>query len=389
MNSILQHTLLTALASLSFTFPQLALADLSIASSCRTQNCRELEWTVPSSVDAVTDLDCTLKLKPLDENAYFELHFLSFYSLDTQVYTWLNRPSFSVPQGEEYPLIPKELQTLDNEGNLTLYCHDLPDNVYLKRLKEAIRPGTYRVLLSDAEPDGQEGIFGVMYSLQSFTLDLKTSGGRRPPANHYGLLLKGSTLGITLNGMQEHTYIFYHNGGQATLVTSGEADTYLLLKDMNDQLIAEDDDGAGVNRNAKIDRDLASGYYLLSVRGYNDSVTGNCVLTVGPDPGYSLGGWLSPGNTYRAALGADHVKYVPFYQEAPGWVTFETHPTYSNLDTTLSLYDRDPNGSLLGFDDDSGEGNNSLLRIYLQPGAYVVGIRGYQDAVGDFELTVQ
>ncbi len=79
-------------------------------------------------------------------------------------------------------------------------------------------------------------------------------------------------------------------------------------------------------------------------------------------------------------VGPSDVDMFAFTVAVPGTVTIETSADPNGpgaFDTQLRLFNS--NGTEIGFDDDSGEGNFSLLQSALPTGTYYVGVSGYNN----------
>lgn len=69
-------------------------------------------------------------------------------------------------------------------------------------------------------------------------------------------------------------------------------------------------------------------------------------------------------------------------------VTFKVNATSTTLDTYLRVYNS--SGQMVTFDDDSGEGTNSLSTVSLAAGKYYVEVSGFNDrSIGTYNLEVQ
>ena len=61
--------------------------------------------------------------------------------------------------------------------------------------------------------------------------------------------------------------------------------------------------------------------------------------------------------------------------------------TTGSMDTVIEIYSLSGDDSSLEYtDDDSGEGSNASLQVWLEPGWYLVTVGGYLDWIGDYEV---
>ena len=172
--------------------------------------------------------------------------------------------------------------------------------------------------------------------------------------------------------------------------SSGDTDTVGQLLNADCRVISEDDDG-GQGLNFLIERELEPGTHYVAVRGYNAAASGPYTLHVETGPGGPNGGSgcydaepMPPGGTVSGTVRGTAWRFFSFTLSSPSAVTIITEgPT----DTIGQLLDADCNRIV--DDDDGGEGTNFRIETELEPGAYYVAVRGYNDATsGPYTLRV-
>lgn len=203
-----------------------------------------------------------------------------------------------------------------------------------------------------------------------------------------------------------HTYRFELVEGGRTRVnlTSAGGDSYLYLMDEDGRRITHNDDG-GAGLDARIERDLAPGVYMVEATTLGGRKRGpaDFSLTVsrvsGCDP-VNLGA-LRPGVGLTASgtwsldtCGSRFVVEHPahgylFEMPQDGRVLIDLMS--ENGDPVLSLVSMSE--GLIAANDDGGERRNSRIERYLQAGTYLLEAttyleRDYQPLKADFTLVV-
>ena len=208
-------------------------------------------------------------------------------------------------------------------------------------------------------------------------------------------------------GSDAHTYSFTVAAGGRIRVdlASLEGDSYLYLLDENGARISDNDDG-GAGLNARVERDLTPGVYLVEAttvggrgRGAADfslaisRVTG-CEPTdlgaLGPEAELTASGsWTL--DTCGSGFVVEHPahRYL-FTLPEDGRVVIDLMS--DDGDPVLSLVSLTE--GLIGANDDGGELRNSRIERYLPAGAYLIEAttyleRDYQPLRADFELVVR
>lgn len=176
-------------------------------------------------------------------------------------------------------------------------------------------------------------------------------------------------------------------------VISGIYDSAGYLEDNS----YNDDGGTGYNSLLEFTPD-ASGYYFIEAAGYG-SDTGSYslyVTTTGVSDDYgnnaSSSGSLTSGSTTSGSIEeSGDVDWFQVYLQSGNEYTFNLNAaSSSSLDTIIGgLYDPSTNYIENTYDDDGGEGLNSLLTFTPnQSGYYYIEVDGYGSSIGGYDLTL-
>ncbi len=187
-------------------------------------------------------------------------------------------------------------------------------------------------------------------------------------------------------------------------IASAEGDSYLYLLAEDGSRITENDDG-GADLDARIERDLAPGVYLVEatkvggrVRGPADfslsisRVTGCEPVHLGAlEPGVDLtasGSWTL--DTCGSRFVVEHPAHSYFFNLSQGGRVL-IDLTSVHGDSVLSLVS--PTRGVISANDDGGGGRNSRIERYLTPGVYLIEATTYlerdlQPSQADFTLVV-
>jgi len=168
--------------------------------------------------------------------------------------------------------------------------------------------------------------------------------------------------------------------GLVVVETSGDTDTFLEAYDAARNFIDENDDG-GEDYNARLEILAEAGKnYLFKLRCYDDDESGP----------YQIRASFSPLNDRDLRLGA----WVPgafdegetqWYSVSPLQAGLLTVETSGDLDTYLEAYAA--SGSVIAKDDDSGEGNNARLEIFVEAGRkYLFKLTEYNNRSGSYQI---
>ena len=207
-------------------------------------------------------------------------------------------------------------------------------------------------------------------------------------------------------GSDAHTYRFtVATPGRVRIsLTSAGADAYLYLLADDGSRIADNDDG-GARIDARVERDLPPGTYLIEATTAGGRSRGPADFAVsvsyvdGCEPEHL--GTLQPGADLTASgswtldtCGSRFVVQHPahgytFNLEQAGRVRIDLKS--EDGDPVLSLASL--SGGIIGANDDGGEFRNSRIDQYLQAGGYFIEAttyleRDYQPLRADFNLTV-
>ena len=207
-------------------------------------------------------------------------------------------------------------------------------------------------------------------------------------------------------GNDAHTYRFHVEApGRIRIgLSSAEADSYLYLLAEDGSRIADDDDN-GDRLDARVERDLAPGTYLVEATTVGGRGRGpaDFTLTVSRVEGCDFVhlGTLEPSVDLTASgtwsldtCGSRFVTRHPAHAYSfslPEAARVRIDLESENGDPVLSLASLE--GGIVAADDDSGDRRNSLIREYLPAGLYFIEAttyyaRDYQPLQADFTLTV-
>jgi hypothetical protein len=191
-----------------------------------------------------------------------------------------------------------------------------------------------------------------------------------------GALLIGPSQSGTLRPGRVQRWTFSGEAGQVVEVslTSADFDTFLELRDSQDNILAENDDFAG-STNSGLERFVlpANDTYTVVTRALSEAAGGEYALSLKLAKIPAGGGPLRPDTPTEAILWPGQSNRWTF---AAAENTFVSLSTQSDLvDTYLELYD--PQGELIAADDDSGgDLNAAVLDFPIQEaGEYAVVVR--------------
>ena len=240
------------------------------------------------------------------------------------------------------------------------------------------------------------------------TIDLGTLGNEAESAlQAAGRWTTEDCESIFRSGSDAHTYSFQVAvGGRIRVeLASTEGDSYLYLLDEDGTRLTDNDDG-GAGLNARVERDLTPGVYVVEAttvggrgRGAADfSISVSRVTGCQP---VDLGA-LGPGGalTTSGAWSLDTCG-SGFVVEHPAHRYLFNMPEAGRVVIDLMSADGDPvlslvslSAGLIGANDDGGERRNSRIERYLPTGAYMIEAttyleRDYQPLRADFDLIVR
>ena len=207
-------------------------------------------------------------------------------------------------------------------------------------------------------------------------------------------------------GNDAHTYRFeVATAGRVRInLASAGADSYLYLVAEDGSRIADNDDG-GDNIDARVERDLLPGTYLIEATTVGGRSRGPADFAI--SIGYVAG--CEPVHLGTLEAGSDLTASGSWTLDTCGSRFVVAHPAHGytfNLERggrvriDLTSEDGDPvmslaslSGTIIGANDDGGERRNARIDQYLQPGGYFIEAttyleRDYQPLRAEFDLRV-
>ena len=169
-------------------------------------------------------------------------------------------------------------------------------------------------------------------------------------------------------------------------------DALLLLTDADGNTIVRDDD-SGDGNNARIDRTLAPGTYLIRPSSYITGATGSYTLSIAGVNPCTTAQTVTIGQTVNGTLSTSDCR-LQSGTYADAWQLVVNTPTNvrinlggSGFDALLLLTDAD--GNTIVRDDDSGGGGDAQIHRTLTPGTYFIWANSYRtEATGGYTLSV-
>ncbi len=247
-------------------------------------------------------------------------------------------------------------------------------------------PGVYYI-----EVTGHVGRAGESVGPYRLHIDLVTDqsnsrGGAEPVA------LGSSAMGFISGEGDEDYFLFTAPGADHFRVyTVGPTDTVGKLEDSRGSILGANDDGQlSLGHDAfLIERYLPAGTYFVSVTGW-EGETGpyRLVVETATDPGDSTGGAqdLELGVPVISRIGAGDVDFFKLTLDEKTEVAFFAA---GDTDTRATLLQGDGD-TVVGHDDDSGEGLNFLIHTTLAGVTYYLRVEGYDnDVTGSYVLLVK
>jgi hypothetical protein len=177
-------------------------------------------------------------------------------------------------------------------------------------------------------------------------------------------------------------------------LSSLEFDSFLIITTPAGQVVAFNDDGAGV-LNARLDTTLAAGQYIVWANSFDAQDTGVYTLSIGSTSTSqcATAGQIAVGQSVSNTLATSDC-LVGDGTYADGWQFTLDNPTGVVADLRSSAFDAfllitDAQGRRLGYDDDGGQETNSLLELTLEAGTYHVWANTfYAGQTGDYTLAL-
>ena len=241
----------------------------------------------------------------------------------------------------------------------------------------------------------------------TYTVELTVTERVVPSEIEYGSVVSG----LLISGVEDEWSFFGNEGDVITIRMTGDFDTYLELMDFSDYRFTYNDDG-GEGRNSLISSFTLpiTGTYTIVARGFRSSAQGDYTLelivdSLADDTTSTSGGGgsstsgdggttttipsdgsINYGDTISANLRSGNEDEWTFSGNAGDIITISMT---AGFDTYLELMDQ--NGNLIMFDDDGGQGLNSLIEFYSLPqsGTYTIIARGFSStANGAYSLAL-
>ena len=217
-----------------------------------------------------------------------------------------------------------------------------------------------------------------------------------------GQLTSSDPVGLRARKSPYHVWTLDGQRGQRLVLDlrSSEFDSYLVLRDSDGFVIGSDDDGGG-NNNARLHTVLPrDGQYRIIVTAYRDSSQGHYELTVS---GWEAPPAPAPGQVASINLGETKDGILEPGDEIAGdgpytdrWTVNLRAGQRARADVHSTDFDsyvivRDPSGTQIANDDDSGGGKDASAGFRaLNAGTYTVIVTSYDDnaRIGAYRVSV-
>ena len=260
------------------------------------------------------------------------------------------------------------LEAYDSLRNLIDENDDGSDghNARIEMLAEAGKIYLFK-LRGYEEESGPYQIRASFNSIRELRTDTWVSGTLKEDENHW-FMIRPARTGIMI------------------VETSGNTDTYLEAYGESGPAIAEDDD-SGEGYNARLEIFAEAGkVYRIKLSDYDDGGPYQIRASIEPLPPDT------ERNTERSrAVTIKLGEAIPVYLRSPSesrWYRYDINragtqfvvQTRGSLDTILALYDAE--GKLIEEDDDSGENDNALISVRLNPGTVYIEVKVYDEGMG-------
>jgi hypothetical protein len=317
--------------------------------------------------------------------------------------------SRTITSGDEdfFLLVPDREGTLvaETTGSIDtyMYLYDLETEEELARnddggsgsnarIRHSVQAGRRYI----AKVRGYSSSTSGSYSFRAY-ITVRTGGTswQSPLAYEIGVGDEAQVVNRSLDdGDDEDFFLLVSDrAGQLVMETTGSVDTYMELYEADSREMLDENDDGGSSYNARIRHNVrAGGRYMVKVRGYGSSSTGNYGFKA-----YFSGQGLLPADEFepdddpaQATLvqvgtpqqhtfhDADDVDWVKFQITTPGRYTIHTRGVRSNnLDTYIELFDA--NMRSIAENDDGGENLDSRLSQRLENGLYHLKVECLDD----------
>ena len=295
------------------------------------------------------------------------------------------------------------------------------------RLETSLQPGTYCLVMSSFGGAPMTGTVRIGRTdheplTTGMTTPPATTSDSPPPAMSGtgcggGATIADGTLDGILPGSTTVTAPISQISGYdfsisepATISITAEneaADPVLSLKDASGTLLYENDDYDGLNSRIDVVSPLAPGDYCVELRALSDANAPVTVTITGLDPAeaqarlYDRNEAVPPldGSYPVEMLGEVSGRIRSDVQMQPGTAKwFAVDVTEGGLllieaisvgdgDTVLTVYD--DLGRQVGYNDDSGEGLDSMVAARVLPGSYMIALTDLQDGAAQMRVVVE
>jgi hypothetical protein len=171
------------------------------------------------------------------------------------------------------------------------------------------------------------------------------------------------------------------------------ADPLVTLYDQTGSYVSENDDFDGLNSQLDIAAPLAAGTYCIAMRALSDPAEPITISLTEYDPVAALMGQYDraeaappldgsypvtslgtlPGRMRQDSTLSETAQWYSFDVTEAGLVLVEAIATGGNGDPSLYMFD--DLGRRVGYNDDNGEGYDSLLSARVLPGTYLVAVK--------------
>lgn len=269
------------------------------------------------------------------------------------------------------------LELFDVNGRLVADDDDSAGDLNSQIVFTAPEDGTYEIVVRGAFDRNADGA----YSVTVLSADAAASSSQGSTGN---VIEPGMDVEGTYNG----EYVEYSFNAQAgtmysITLSSPDFDTYLELYDVNDNYVAEDDDGADTGTDSRLSfSPMTTGTYVIKVRSFGMSGSGSYTLSLSTVEAVAL----TVDEPYTVEAGSDE---RIFTFEASADQVYDLYALSAGEDDLyMTLYD--PSGSEISYDDDNGYQSNPFFRALNLPedGTYRVEISSYSDEELTSDFTV-
>lgn len=287
------------------------------------------------------------------------------------------------------------------------------------RLETFLSPGNYCLTMASYDNTPMTGTVRIgRLDHEPLTTGVSNGGGAVAGAGCESAvpLGNGSLNGQLMSGISQTNSITgtpaygFSLDAPAMITVTAEnesADPVLSLLDANGIVLAENDDFDGLNSRIDMSTPLAAGEYCISLSALSD---GNAPVTVTVsdyDPVEALriqydSGEISPpldGSHPVTNVGTITTRTrqdVTTQGGVASWFSFEVQDAgllvievigAGGGDPVITLFD--DLGREVGYDDDGGEGLDSMLAARVNPGTYVLGLNDLSEASGLMRIVVE